>query len=75
MSMHREAKRLDRFTQFAIHAGGQAVKDSGIDFDQTDRTRCGVISGSGIGGMTEIEIQIDRMLQQRARPSQPIHRS
>ena len=27
----REAKRLDRFTQFAVHAGGQAIKDSGID--------------------------------------------
>lgn len=59
---HREAKRLDRFTQFAMHGGGQAVKDSGIDFDMTDRCRCGVISGSGIGGMTEIEIQIERML-------------
>lgn len=59
---HREAKRLDRFTQFAIHAGGQAVADSGIEFDNTDRCRCGVIFGSGIGGMTEIENQIERML-------------
>lgn len=59
---HREIKRLDRFTQFAMHAGGQAVKDSGIDFDQIDRSRCGVITGSGIGGMNEIEIQIGRML-------------
>jgi len=58
----REAKRLDRFTQFAVHAGGQAVRDSGIDFDQTDRTRCGVICGTGIGGLTEIENQIERML-------------
>ncbi len=59
---HREAKRLDRFTQFAMHAGSQAVADSAIDFNKVDRTRCGVISGSGIGGMTEIEIQIERML-------------
>ncbi len=59
---HREAKRLDRFTQFAMHAGGQAVADAAIDFDKLDRTRCGVISGSGIGGMNEIEIQIERML-------------
>lgn len=59
---HREAKRIDRFTQFAMHAGGQAIADSGIDVDKIDLARCGVISGSGIGGMTEIEDQIDRML-------------
>jgi len=58
----REARRLDRFTQFAMHAGGQAVVDSEIKFSQTDRSRCGVIIGSGIGGMTEIEIQIERRL-------------
>ncbi|MFG0264210.1 MAG: beta-ketoacyl-ACP synthase II [Rhodopirellula sp. JB055] len=58
----KEAKRLDRFTQFAVHAGAQAVQDSGIDWDQTDRSRCGVILGSGIGGLNEIEDQIERML-------------
>lgn len=57
-----EAKRLDRFTQFAVHAGQQAVLDSGVDFDSLDRTRCGVILGSGIGGLIEIENQIERML-------------
>ena len=31
----REVKRLDRFTQFAVHAGGQAIKDSALDFDQS----------------------------------------
>ncbi|MEM1225455.1 MAG: beta-ketoacyl-ACP synthase II [Planctomycetota bacterium] len=58
----KEAKRLDRFTQFAVHAGAQAVHDSGLDFSQTDRSRCGVILGSGIGGLNEIEDQIERML-------------
>jgi 3-oxoacyl-[acyl-carrier-protein] synthase II len=58
----REAKRLDRFTQFAVHAGGQAVNDSGIDFDRLDRVKCGVILGSGIGGLSEIEAQIARMM-------------
>ncbi|MEM6688301.1 MAG: beta-ketoacyl-ACP synthase II [Planctomycetota bacterium] len=58
----REAKRLDRFTQFAVHAGDQAVKDSGIDFESCDRCRCGVILGSGIGGLAEIEVQIQKML-------------
>jgi 3-oxoacyl-[acyl-carrier-protein] synthase II len=58
----REAKRLDRFTQFAVHAGQQAINDSGLDFEQLDRTRCGVVLGSGIGGLWEIENQIERML-------------
>ena len=57
----REAKKLDRFTQFAVHAGGQAIRDAGLDFDAIDRTRCGVILGSGIGGLAEIELQIDRL--------------
>ncbi|MGI9473038.1 MAG: beta-ketoacyl-ACP synthase II [Rubripirellula sp.] len=58
----REAKRLDRFTQFAVHAGTQAVDDSKIDLEQVDRTKCGVILGSGIGGLGEIEAQIARMM-------------
>ncbi len=58
----KDAKRLDRFTQFAVHAGGQAVADSGLNFDSVDRTKCGVILGSGIGGLMEIENQIERML-------------
>ncbi|MBB3208451.1 3-oxoacyl-[acyl-carrier-protein] synthase II [Rhodopirellula rubra] len=58
----KEAKRLDRFTQFAVHAGAQAVADSGIDFLSLDRARCGVVLGSGIGGLNEIEDQIERML-------------
>ena len=58
----REAKRLDRFTQFAVHAGHQAVEDSEIAFDRTDRTRCGIVLGSGIGGLGEIEMQIERLL-------------
>ncbi|KAA5544706.1 beta-ketoacyl-ACP synthase II [Roseiconus nitratireducens] len=58
----REAKRLDRFTQFAVHAGQQAIEDAAINFDTVDRSRCGVILGSGIGGLMEIENQIERML-------------
>ncbi|TWU43866.1 3-oxoacyl-[acyl-carrier-protein] synthase 2 [Novipirellula aureliae] len=60
---HREVKRLDRFTQFAVHAGHQAVGDSGLDFSGLDRFRCGVIIGSGVGGLGEIEAQIERMIK------------
>jgi 3-oxoacyl-[acyl-carrier-protein] synthase II len=58
----REAKRLDRFTQFAVHAGHQAIQDSKVDFDALNRLKCGVVLGSGIGGLGEIEVQIEKML-------------
>lgn len=57
----REAKRLDRFAQFAIVAARDAVSDAGIDFDQCDEERCGVILGSGIGGLNTIEEQLHRL--------------
>jgi 3-oxoacyl-[acyl-carrier-protein] synthase II len=60
---HREAKRLDRFTQFALVAGIDAIRDAGLDFAQEDPTRCGVILGSGIGGLYEIETQHSRLLE------------
>jgi 3-oxoacyl-[acyl-carrier-protein] synthase II len=50
-------KRLDRFGQFGIAASLSAVGDSGIDFEKTDRCRCGVIIGSGIGGIETLEEQ------------------
>jgi 3-oxoacyl-[acyl-carrier-protein] synthase II len=59
----RNAKRLDRFTQFAMVAARAAVKDSGIDFSKEDPFRCGIIFGSGIGGLPEFEEQHNRYLQ------------
>jgi 3-oxoacyl-[acyl-carrier-protein] synthase II len=50
-------KRLDRFGQFGIAASVSAVVDSGIDFEKTDRYRCGVLIGSGIGGIETLEEQ------------------
>jgi 3-oxoacyl-[acyl-carrier-protein] synthase II len=58
----REEKRLDRFSQFAIAAGADAVNDAGLDFSKEDPFRCGVIVGSGIGGLAEIEEQHERLL-------------
>lgn len=58
----KEEKRLDRFTQFAMVAGIDAVNDSGLDFTKEDLFRCGVILGSGIGGLNEIETQHERLL-------------
>ncbi|MCS7304538.1 MAG: beta-ketoacyl-ACP synthase II [Thermoguttaceae bacterium] len=59
----KEEKRLDRFTQFAMVAGIDAVRDAGLDFSKEDPFRCGVILGSGIGGIREIEVQHTRLLE------------
>jgi len=58
----RESKRMDRFTQFAMAAASQAVEDSGIDFSKEDVFRAGVVIGTGIGGIKEIEDQHKRLL-------------
>jgi 3-oxoacyl-[acyl-carrier-protein] synthase II len=59
----RTVRRLDRYTQFALLAALQAVKDSGLDFGREDPYRCGVIIGSGIGGLNEFEEQHRRYLK------------
>ncbi|MBX7102831.1 MAG: beta-ketoacyl-ACP synthase II [Gemmataceae bacterium] len=51
----KEARRMDRFTQFAVIAAHEAVTDAGIDFAKMDPFRAGVIIGSGIGGLNEFE--------------------
>jgi len=58
----REGKRMDRFSQFAMAAAIQAVNDSGLDFSKEDTSRIGVIVGTGIGGIKEIEDQHIRLL-------------
>ena len=57
----KEARRIDRFSQFALVAAADAVKHSGIDFSREDTFRCGVIIGCGVGGLGEIEVQQDRL--------------
>ena len=63
----REGKRMDRFCQLAVASAVQAVKDSGIDFSKEDLDRCGVIFGTGIGGIQEIEQQHIRLLNKGPR--------
>ena len=47
----KEARRMDRFTQFGVVVANEAIADSGLDFDKEDLDRIGVIWGSGIGGI------------------------
>ena len=53
----KEARHLDRFAQFALAAAQDAVADSGIEFSAYPPERCGVMIGSGIGGLNEFETQ------------------
>ncbi len=58
----REAKRMDRFSEFAVAAAIQAIQDSGLDMAKEDPYRIGAIVGTGIGGIKEIEEQHVRLL-------------
>ena len=53
----KEAKRMDRFVQYAVVAAHEAVRNAGIDTERIDRDRVGVVIGSGIGGMETFETQ------------------
>lgn len=59
----REAKRLDKFSQYAIIAAREAWKDSGLDKEKENMERVGVILGSGIGGIETIETEQTKILQ------------
>ena len=51
----REARKMARFTQFAVAAAEEAMRDSGLALQDVERTRFGVILSSGIGGLPTIE--------------------
>ncbi|QSR86318.1 beta-ketoacyl-ACP synthase II [Candidatus Methylacidiphilum infernorum] len=53
----KDARRADRFVQFAMAASKEAIESSGIDFAREDSTRLGVIVSSGIGGLKTLEDQ------------------
>ncbi|KPC98410.1 3-oxoacyl-[acyl-carrier-protein] synthase 2 [Geobacillus sp. BCO2] len=60
----REARKMDRFTQFAVAAALMAVKDANLDIHESNAERVGVWIGSGIGGMETFEQQFE-IFQQR----------
>lgn len=59
----REAKRLDKFSQYAIIASREAWKDSGLDKEKENMERVGVILGSGIGGIETIETEQTKLIE------------
>ena len=58
----KEAKRLDRFSQFAIVAAKEALAHSKLDMDKIDKNRAGAVIGSGIGGLATIEAEQTKLL-------------
>ena len=58
----QEAKRMGRFTQFALAASREALADAGFRSEDADPRRCGVIVSSGIGGISITEEEHDRGL-------------
>jgi len=62
--LEKDVRRLDRFVQFAMAAAHKAILQSGIDLDAGDPYLHGVLIGSGIGGLNEIEQQHSALFDQ-----------
>ena len=54
----KEARKCDRFAQYALVSSDEAISDSGLDFDKEDRDRIGVIWGAGIGGLETFQNEV-----------------
>jgi len=55
----KEARKMDWFTQYAMVASDEAIKDSGLDLDSIDLDRAGVIWGSGVGGLHTFQKEVE----------------
>jgi 3-oxoacyl-[acyl-carrier-protein] synthase II len=58
---HRDARHMDRFSQFAVVAAQQALADSGLEITDENRLRIGAVVGSGIGGIRTLQSQVTVM--------------
>ncbi len=67
----KEARKLDRYTQFALVAATEAMEDSGLQLEQEDKDRIGVIIGSGIGGMYSFEEEHTKLITKGPRRVSP----
>ena len=65
-------KRTDRFVQLGLWAADEAVRDSRIDFEKEDRSRVGVITGCGMGGIQSWEFQFAQFLAKGPRRVSPL---
>jgi 3-oxoacyl-[acyl-carrier-protein] synthase II len=68
---HREARRMDRYTQFATVASQEAVKQANLDTEK-EGTDLGVLIGSGIGGITTLSAQMATLAEKGPRRISPL---
>jgi 3-oxoacyl-[acyl-carrier-protein] synthase II len=54
----KEARRMDKFAQYAVAASEEAIKDAGITADNVNKHRVGVIWGAGIGGLETFQEEV-----------------
>lgn len=59
----KDAKHTEKFVHYAVAAATEAVRDCGLDLEQEDLTRCGVLVGSGIGSLRIVEEQHKVLLE------------
>ncbi len=59
----KEARKLDKFAQYAIVSSEEAIKDAGFDLDKIDKFRVGVIWGAGIGGIKTFQKEVIKLCQ------------
>lgn len=69
----KESRRMDRFSQFALVAADEAIKDSNLDLDEIDRDRLGVIIGSGIGGYNTMETEFFKLFEKGNKRVSPLY--
>lgn len=67
----KEAKRMDRFTHFAVAASKMAIEDSEINLSEIDKNRFGVVLGTGVGGIETLEIEHQKLMNKGPRRVSP----
>jgi len=60
---YKDIKKLDPYAQYAVGAATDAVELSGLDFAKEDPYRCSAIIGSGVGGLNELEVNFEKLLE------------
>ena len=67
----KDARKIDPYAQYALVCAREAISRSGLDFENEDTTRVGVIVGSGIGGMLSFESEMTKLIKQGPRRVSP----
>lgn len=68
----KSARRMEAFSQFAVAAAGEAIKDAGLNLETEDTTRIGVSVGSGIGSLQIIEKEFEKILEKGPKRTNPL---